>query len=243
MKLNSRNLKLIIGVIYLLILFTGLFFLFSLVDLKDLTSYGFIKSQKNIIFEYKNNNFLLFSIIFFIFCIVWVLFLGFASPLLIFGGFVFGQWWGFSLVLIGSTIGATLLYFLAGLFFKDVIEEKLIKKFSKFKEYFLKNDLLYFMCFRFVGGGGTPYAIQNVLPVIFNMPLKNYAAATFLGSFPSMFVTVAIGVGIEKIIDKNSELSMFKVLSSPEIYIPLICFFAILVLAYIIKRIFLKNAF
>ena len=130
MKLNSRNLKLIIGVIYLLILFTGLFFLFSLVDLKDLTSYGFIKSQKNIISEYKNNNFLLFSIIFFIFCIVWVLFLGFASPLLIFGGFVFGQWWGFSLVLIGSTIGATLLYFLAGLFFKDVIEEKLIKNFS-----------------------------------------------------------------------------------------------------------------
>ena len=104
MKLNSRNLKLIIGVIYLLILFTGLFFLFSLVDLKDLTSYGFIKSQKNIISEYKNNNFLLFSIIFFIFCIVWVLFLGFASPLLIFGGFVFVQWWGFSLVLIEKSL-------------------------------------------------------------------------------------------------------------------------------------------
>ena len=42
-------------------------------------------------------------------------------------------------------------------------QKKLAKKFSKLKEFFLKNDLLYFMCYRFIGGGGTPYAIQNVL--------------------------------------------------------------------------------
>ena len=48
------------------------------------------------------------------------------------------------------------------------------------------------MCFRFVGGGGAPYAVQNVLPFLFNMPVKNYVAATFVGSMPSMFVTVAL---------------------------------------------------
>ena len=35
------------------------------------------------------------------------------------------------------------------------------------------NDILYFMSFRFVGGGGTPYAVQNVLPILFNMSAKN----------------------------------------------------------------------
>ena len=57
MNINSRNLKLTIGAIYLIVLTTGLFFLFSIIDLKDLTSYEFIRSNKDQILEYKNNNF------------------------------------------------------------------------------------------------------------------------------------------------------------------------------------------
>ena len=69
MNLSSRNLKLIIGVFYLLILFFGLYYLFSLIDLRDLTSYEFIKSNKEIIIDYKNNNFLFLTIIFFLFSV------------------------------------------------------------------------------------------------------------------------------------------------------------------------------
>ena len=142
MDLNSRNLKLIIGTIYSILLFTGLFFLFSAIDLKDLTNYDFIRSNRDIIFEYKQENFLLLSVVFFIFCIVWVLFLGFAMPLLIFAGFVFGKWIGISLVLFSTTIGATLLYFIVRIFFRDSIKEKLIPRFFKLKEIFSKNDNL-----------------------------------------------------------------------------------------------------
>ena len=53
------------------------------------------------------------------------------------------------------------------------------------------------MCFRFIGGGGTPFPIQNVLPVLFNMSAKNYITATLLGIIPTTFVTVALGSGIE----------------------------------------------
>ena len=81
------------------------------------------------------------------------------------------------------------------------------------------------MFYRFIGGGGTPYAIQNTLPILFNMSMKNYIIATFLGSMPSMFVTVAIGSGIETIIDQNEKLSAVNVLFSPDIYIPIVCFF------------------
>ena len=92
MNFTSRNLKLAIGAIYLLILFFGLYYLFSLVDLKDLTSYEFIRSNKDIILEYKNNNFLFLTFIFFIFSIIWYLLLGFAGPILLFSGFVFVKW-------------------------------------------------------------------------------------------------------------------------------------------------------
>ena len=242
MDLNSRNLKLIIGAVYSILLLVGLFFLFSAIDLKDLTNYDFIRSNRDIIFEYKQENFFLLSIGFFLFCIVWVLFLGFAMPLLIFAGFVFGKWIGISLVLFSTTIGATLLYLIVRIFFRDSIREKLIPRFSKLKEVFSKNDTFYFMCFRFIGGGGTPYAIQNVLPIIFDMPIKKYIVATFIGSAPSMFVTTALGSGIEKVIDKNETLSVFRVVTSPDIYLPLIGFFLILIATFFFKKIFFNKS-
>ena len=241
MNLNSSNLKLIIGAIYLLILSTGLFFLFSFIDIKDLTSYEFIRANSDTILKYKNDNFLFLTVVFFIFTIVWILLLGFAMPLLVFSGFVFGKWWGILIAIISTTIGATMLYILAGYFFKELIEEKLAPKFSKLKEFFNKNDTTYFMIYRFAGGGGAPYAIQNILPVLFNMPLRNYIIATFVGSIPSMFVTVAIGSGIESVISKNEELSIFSVASSPEIYLPIVGFFIILTIAYLIKKIYFKT--
>ena len=129
MNTRSLSLKLILGVIYLTIIIIGLYFLFSIIDIKDLTSFEFIRSNQNIILEYKNENFLFLSIVFFIFSVVWTLLLGFATPILLFSGFVFGKWWGILIVLVSTTIGATLLYLLAGLFFQDVIEEKLAPKF------------------------------------------------------------------------------------------------------------------
>ena len=67
------------------------------------------------------------------------------------------------------------------------------------------------------GGGGIPYGIQNVLPVLFNISTKNYFIGTFLGSWPTMFITVALGAGIEKYIDINEKLSFFKIILSPDI--------------------------
>ena len=241
MKLSALNIKLVLGITYVTILLIGLFFLFSVVDVKDLMSYEFIRLNKDIILKYKSENFLFLALVFFIFSIVWVLFLGFASPLLIFGGFVFGKWWGILITLTATTMGATLLYLLVGFFFRDFIVQKLAPKFSKLKELFNKNDLFYFTSYRFIGGGGTPYAIQNILPVLFDMPFKNYIIATFIGSAPAMFVTVALGDGIESIIDKNETLSIFKVINSPEIYLPLVGFFVVLIIALFIKKLYFKD--
>ena len=241
MNLSTLNLKIVLGITYLSALLIGLYFLFSIVDIKDLTSYEFIKSNKDIILKYKSENFLFLSVAFFIFSIVWVLFLGFASPLLLFAGFVFGKWWGIIISLISTTVGATLLYLLVGLFFREFIKQKLATKFSKLKELFNKNDIFYFTSYRFVGGGGTPYAIQNVLPILFDMRIKNYIVATFFGSAPAMFITVALGDGIEDIIDKNEKVSIFTAMTSPEIYLPLIGFFVVLILAFIIKKLYFKE--
>jgi|TARA_B100000945_G_scaffold320484_1_gene330678 uncharacterized membrane protein YdjX (TVP38/TMEM64 family) len=242
MNLSSSNLKLIIAAFYLTILFVGLYFLFSTINIKDLTSYEFIRSNQDIILQYKKENFVFLTTVFFIFSVIWILLLGFAGPILIFAGFVFGKWWGILISLFAASIGATLLYLLAKLFFSEFIKEKLNKKFSKLNEFFKKNELIYFTIFRFIGGGGIPYGIQNVLPVLFNISTKNYFLGTLLGSGPPMFISVALGAGIGSYIDQNTELSILAIITSRDIYLPIIGFLIILILAFILKKIFFKKS-
>ena len=241
MNITSKNLKITIGAIYLTLLFVGLFFLFYFVELKDLTSYEYIRSNKDIILEYKNNNFILLTVSFFIFSVIWVLLLGFAGPILLFAGFVFGKWWGILIALIATSVGASLLYLLANLFFKELIKENLGKKFLKFKDLFKKNEFFYFTIFRFIGGGGMPYGIQNVLPVLFDISTRNYFLGTLVGSGPPMFVSVALGAGIENFINENEKISIFAIMTSQDIYLPILGFIIIIALAFILKQFFFKK--
>ena len=241
MKLESSNLKIYLGAIYLIVLFIAIYFLFSTFDIKDLTSYEFIKENREIILKYKDNNIFFLTIVFFIIVVFLNLLLcPMLVPTLVIG-FIFGKWLGTLILIFGNTLGGVLLYRLAKTFFSDLIEKKFKTKFTKFINFFNKNDTIYFMCFRFIGGGGAPFPIQNILPVLFNMSAKNYIIATFLGILPTTFVTVALGSGIEKIIDQNEELSFLPVIQSPEIYIPIIGFFIILIIALLLKKYFFKE--
>lgn len=241
MNSKSLNFKIYLGGAYLIVLLIGIYFILSNFNLSDLTSYDFIKENRDLILKYKDNNIFFLTIVFFIITIFLNLLL---CPMLIptlIIGFIFGKWLGTLILIIGNTLGGFLLYHLAKTFFSDLIEKKFKTRFSKFIDFFNKNDTLYFMCFRFIGGGGAPFPVQNVLPVLFNMPAKNYIIATFLGILPTTFVTVALGSGIEKVIDQNDELSFLPVIQSPEIYIPIIAFFLILVIAFIIKKFYFKQ--
>ena len=241
MKLESSNLKIYLGAIYLIVLFIAIYFLFSTFDIKDLTSYEFIKENREIILKYKENNIFFLTIVFFIIVVFLNLLLcPMLVPTLVIG-FIFGKWLGTLILIFGNTLGGVLLYRLAKTFFSDLIEKKFKKKFTKFIDFFNKNDTIYFMCFRFIGGGGAPFPIQNILPVLFNMSAKNYIIATLLGILPTTFVTAALGSGIEKIIDQNEELSFLPVIQSPEIYIPIIGFFIILIVSLLLKKYFFKE--
>ena len=73
------------------------------------------------------------------------------------------------------------------------------------------------------------------------MSIKNYFISTLIGCMPSMFVTVALGSGIESVIEQNSSLSVRTVIFSPEIYIPIIIFIFIFFVALVVKRLYFKE--
>ena len=52
MILKPSNIKIIFGFIYLIIILVILYFLFSYIDLDDLTNYEILKENKDTIFKY-----------------------------------------------------------------------------------------------------------------------------------------------------------------------------------------------
>ena len=241
MNFKSQNFKIYLGSAYLVILLACIYFLLSNFEISHLTSYDLIKENRELILKYKENNIFFLTIIFFIIIILLnIMMCPIFLPTLVIG-FIFGKWLGTLILVFGNTIGGVLLYLLAKTFFSELIKEKFAHRISKFINFFKKNELMYFMCFRLIGGGGTPFPMQNVLPVIFNMSTKNYIIATFLGIIPATFVTVALGSGIEDIIDQNAELSFTSAFLSPEIYLPIIGFAVILITALVIKKYFFKQ--
>ena len=110
----------------------------------------------------------------------------------------------------------------------------------EFINLFNKNDFLYFSLFRLTGGG-MPFAIQNVLPVIFNMKIKKYFFSTLLGIVPGVFVLTALGAGVGNYINKNDKIIWIDLIKDPEIYFPILIFIIVLFIALIINKIFFNN--
>ena len=85
-------------------------------------------------------------------------------------GFIFGKWIGVLLAVSALSIGATILYIFAGYFFKDLIIEKFLSKFKNLETKFKKNEFIFFLVYRIVGG--IPFPIANLLPILFNVKKK-----------------------------------------------------------------------
>ena len=238
---NTKKIKLFIGLSYLLIVCLFLYFFFSKFSFEEITSYDFLRDNISYFIEIKNSNLFLIAIIFLALTVLWVFpFLGFASPIAIMGGFVFGKWIGTIIVILGLSIGATFLYIFANYFLKDLIREKFLDRFSNLENKFKKSEFIYLLIFRMVGG--IPWILQSLLPTLFNVKLKNYFFSTLLGITPGVFLISSIGSGLEKIIDSNIKVpGISDIIFSREIYIPLLAFFALVLTTIILRKIFFKD--
>ena len=237
---KTKNIKIIIATIYLILLFIFLYFFFSQFSLEEITTYKFIQTYREYLVNIKQTNIILLSFVFMIFTIVWVFILGFGTPILLAAGFIFGKWLGVLLAVSSLSIGATILYIFASYFFKDLINKKFLNKYKNLETKFKKNEFIFFLIYRFVGG--IPFQIANLLPVLFNIKLRNYFFGSFLGLMPMSFVVVSLGSGIEQIIENNNSIpSMLELLSSAEIYLPVLGFVLLIFITLVIKKIFYKN--
>ena len=91
---KHKKIKLYIGLFYLVLITLFLYF-FLKFSLQEITSYEFIKNNRDYFFELKKTNLFLLSLIFLLLTVLWVFpFLGFGSPVALLGGLILGKWIG-----------------------------------------------------------------------------------------------------------------------------------------------------
>ena len=236
---KTKNIKIILGISYLLIISIFLWVFFQNFSIQDFTSYELIKNNRETLEEIKNNNIILSSILFFLGTIIWVLLLGFGSPIFLVGGFIFGKWLGSFLVIFGLSTGATFLYIFANYFLKNIVEEKFSNRFINLTDKFKKNEFIFFLIYRFVGG--IPFFISNILPTLFNIKLKNFFFGSLIGMTPQLFVGVSLGAGLSKILEENIEPpTFFELILNPDIYLPVSGIIFLVLIAIFLRKFFFK---
>ena len=170
--------------------------------------------------------------------IIWVFLMGFGLPLVIIAGFAFGVVWGSILSIVSFSIGASLLYIFANHYFKDLVHQYLSSKFSSLTKNFNENEFSYFFFIRVIPG--IPFPVKNVMPVLFNMKVKNFFLATFFGELVPIIISVSIASGFAGAFENNKQLS-FDLFYTPEIFLPLLGMgFMVLFTNYLKKKYFRK---
>ena len=238
----NKNLKIFLGGSYFIILFSFLYFIFTAIDVARISDFTYYKEVQSNLSTFISTNIFINLIYFFIFAVIWVALLGFGSPLLLISGILFGQVLGTIISVISISIGALVLYCIGNFFFRDFVKSILEKKFKKYVQLFQKNEFFYFFIYRFIGGLGVPFGLQNLIPILFGMKKMNYFFSSFFGFIPGFFIINTIGSGLNSYISQADNFSIIELILTPEIYLPIIMFSILMILSLFIKKKFFENA-
>lgn len=140
-----------------------------------------------------------------------------AAFMTILGGFLFGQFLGTCVVVISATLGAVLIFISAKRASKDLLTQKAGKFAQKMHRGFNENAFSYLLTLRLIPL--FPFVAVNLAAALFQIPLRTFFTATFMGIIPGSFVYVALGVALQTVIDKP-DLSL-KLALDPKILLAL----------------------
>jgi uncharacterized membrane protein YdjX (TVP38/TMEM64 family) len=116
------------------------------------------------------------------------------TPLTLLSGVVLGKWLGTAVAIVGNTLGATLAFLLARYILKKYVQEKILVKYPKIKEY---EDLLFKRGFYTVVFLRLiplfPFNALNFLLAVTKVKFKDYFLGTIVGIIPG---TVAFAVSM-----------------------------------------------
>lgn len=231
--MTSKNLKLIIISFYVLscALMFYLAFESGILNLKNpnIENLNTFLEKFN---KFISNNW----IIFFILSVLWIFFLGIASPVIILAVMNFDIIVAILFVLSSFSIGVSLLYFVSKNILLKLFNFNEKKNFKKYKKIIKKGETLNYLIFRIIPG--IPFPIKNILPIIIDMKYLKYILIFIIVEIPIVILNAYLYKSIyESVTNYSNILDSFFL--NVYILIPI----SIIILIYFLSKIYLKNTF
>jgi uncharacterized membrane protein YdjX (TVP38/TMEM64 family) len=133
------------------------------------------------------------------------------SLLSIAGGFLFGTILGTLCVLVGATIGATLLFLAAKSAIGDSLRRRMGPLGDRLARDLAQNAFSYLLVLRLVPL--FPFWLVNLVPAAAGIALRVYVLATFLGIIPATAVYVSIGSGLGAVLERGETPDLSTIFS------------------------------
>lgn len=133
-----------------------------------------------------------------------------ATLLTLLSGFLFGLVQGTLLVVTGATIGATIVFLIAKTSLGSTLREKAGGLYKKVEGNMKENAFGYLFFMRLVPV--FPFVAVNILPALFNVPVRTFLITTFFGIMPGSAAFVYFG-------EQLGEIESLSDLLSPELFL------------------------
>ena len=163
-----------------------------------------------------------------------------AGFLTIFAGFLFGPFIGTLGVIVGATLGATIIFKVASTSFGETLRAKAGPWLEKFEAGFKEGELSYLFILRIIPA--FPFFLVNIAPAFLGVKTRNFVLSTFFGIIPGSFVYASIGNGAGAVLDQGEELQLSGVLTDPAILVPIIGLAVLALIPVAYKRFSKKSA-
>lgn len=120
-------------------------------------------------------------------------------------GFLFGRWVGAAIVIVGATIGGTMVFLAARYLFADSARRRMGPMGRRIADGFSANAFSYLLFLRLVP---FPYFLVNLAPAFTAIKVRTFVAATAIGIIPGTFVFVNLGQALGRIESTQQLLSL-----------------------------------
>ena len=107
------------------------------------------------------------------------------------GGFLFGKWLGTLYVVGAATLGASLIFLIAKTALGETLRGKAGGLYKRIESNMKENAIGYLLFMRLVPV--FPFFLVNIVPALFNIPLRAFILTSFFGMIPGSFVFVNLG--------------------------------------------------
>ena len=172
-----------------------------------------------------------------VYALIYALCTAFSIPgaviLTIAAGFLFGVLVSTVTVVIGATLGATLIFLAVRFGLGDTLMRKAGPRIQKLQQGFQQDALNYLLILRLIPL--FPFWLVNIAAAMIGVPLGTYFFATLIGIIPGTFVYCLLGNGIGALLEAGQEPNL-GIIFQPGILAPILGLAALSLLQVIYKR-------